>query len=175
MQGGPTGTGIGQPVRCREDPRLLRGNGRYSDDVNLPGQAYAVMVRSPHAHALIRRIDTAVASAAAGFLAVLTADDVRRDGLNPLPNVANSHPADISIENKDGSPVVRPEQGAIVGPEVCHVGEIVAVVVAETLAAAKDAGELVAVDYDVLPAVTHRLIASQPHAPRAPHDHPDIN
>jgi aerobic carbon-monoxide dehydrogenase large subunit len=174
MDGGPPGTGIGQPVRRREDLRLLRGAGRYSDDVNLPGQAYAVMVRSPHAHALIRRIDTAAASAAPGVLAVLTADDVRRDGLNPLPNIANRHPADISIENKDGSPVVRPEQGAIVGPEVCHVGEIVAVVVATTTAAAKDAAELVAVDYEVLPAVTHSLVAAEPSAPRARQTHPNI-
>src|SRR6266851_2712601 len=115
MDGRPTGTGIGQPVRRREDLRLLRGAGRYSDDVNLPGQAYAVMVRSPHAHALIRGIDTAAASAAPGVLAVLTAGDVLADGLNPLPNIANRHPADISIQNKDGSPVVRPEQAVIIG------------------------------------------------------------
>ena len=105
MDGGRPATGIGQPVRRREDLRLLTGNGRYSDDVNLPGQAYAVMVRSPHAHALIRGIDTAAASAAPGVLAVLTHADVVADGLNPLPNIANSHPADISIQNKDGSPV----------------------------------------------------------------------
>jgi carbon-monoxide dehydrogenase large subunit len=174
MDGLPTGTGIGQPVRRREDYRLLRGAGRYSDDVNLPGQAYAVMVRSPHAHALIRRIDTAAASAAPGVLAVLTADDVRRDGLNPLPNIANSHPADISIQNKDGSPVDRPQQTAIIGPEICHVGEIVAVVVATTLDGAKDAAEFVAVDYKALPAVTHSLVAAEPDAPRARRDHPNI-
>src|SRR5271169_3387895 len=119
-----TSTRIGQPVRRREDLRLLTGNGRYSDDVNLPGQTYAVMVRSPHAHALIRRIDTAAARAAAGALAVLPAEDVRADGLKQRRNVANSRPADISIQNKDGSPVVRPQQAAIIGPEVCHVGEI---------------------------------------------------
>src|SRR5438105_5591783 len=102
-------TGIGQPVRRREDLRLLTGNGRYSDDVNLPGQAYAVMVRSPHAHALIRRIEAAAARALPSVLAVLTAEDVRADGLQPLPNIANSHPADISIQNKDGSPVLRPQ------------------------------------------------------------------
>src|SRR5712691_7819044 len=130
MDGAATGTGIGQPVRRREDQRLLTGNGRYSDDVNLPGQAYAVMLRAPHAHALIGGIDTAAARVAPGVLAVLTAEDVAADGLNPLPNIANSHPADISIQNKDGSPVVRPLQAAIVGPEVCHVGEILAVVVA---------------------------------------------
>jgi carbon-monoxide dehydrogenase large subunit len=174
MDGGPTGTGIGQPVRRREDLRLLTGNGRYSDDVNLAGQAYAVMVRSPHAHALIRRIDTAPARAAPGILAVLTGEDVAADKLRPLPNVANSHPADISIQNKDGSPVVRPQQAAIIWPEVCHVGEIVAAVVAESLAAAKDAAELVAVDYEALPAVTHGLAAAEPGAPRARQDSPNI-
>jgi aerobic carbon-monoxide dehydrogenase large subunit len=174
MDGGPTGTGIGQPVRRREDLRLLTGNGRYSDDVNLPGQAYAVMVRSPHAHAVIRRTDTAAARAMPGILAVLTGEDVLADGLRPLPNIANSHPADISIQNKDGSPVVRPQQAAIIWPEVCHVGEIVAAVVATSLALAKDAAELVAIDYQPLPAVTHSLIAAEPDAPRARRDSANI-
>src|SRR5438270_5691314 len=155
MDGGPTGTGIGQPVRRKEDLRLLTGDGRYSDDLNLPGQAYAVMIRSPHAHALIRAVNTEAARAMTGVLAVLTAEDVRADGLWPLPNIANSHPADISIQNKDGSPVVRPQQAAIIGPEVCHVGEIVAAVVGTSVAAAKDAAELIAVDYELLPAVCH--------------------
>ena len=167
MDGGPSGTGIGQPVRRREDLRLLTGRGHYSDDANLPGQAYAVMLRSPHAHALIRGIDIAAARSAPGVLAVLTAHDVVRDGLNPLPNIANSHPADISIQNRDGSPVVRPQQAVIIGPEVCHVGEIVAAVVAETPAQARDAAELVAVGYEVLPSVCHSLIAAGPEAPRA--------
>ena len=96
------------------------------------------------------------------------------DGLNALPNVANSHPADISIKNKDGSPTIRPDQTAIIGPEVCHVGEIVAAVVATSLAAAKDAAELVAVDYEVFPAVAHSLVAAEPDAPRARRDSPNI-
>jgi carbon-monoxide dehydrogenase large subunit len=178
MDGGPTGpgsnTGIGQPVRRREDQRLLTGKGRYSDDLSLPGQAYAVMVRSPHAHALIRGIDAAAARALPEILAVLTGEDVLADGLHPLPNIANRHPADISITNKDGSPVVRPQQGAIIGPEICHVGEIVAVVVATSLALAKDAAELVAVDYQPLPAVTHGLAAAEPGAPRARRDSANI-
>src|ERR1700704_6334001 len=115
MDGPATGTGIGQPVRRREDLRLLTGNGRYSDDVSLPGQAYAVM----------RGIDASASRAIPGILAVLTGEDVLADGLQPLPNIANSHPADISIQNKDGSPVVRPQQAAIIWPELCHVGEIV--------------------------------------------------
>src|SRR6266571_2494232 len=138
MDGGPAGTGIGQPVRRREDLRLLTGNGCYSDDVSLPGE------------------------------------DVLADGLQPLPNIANSHPADISIQNKDGSPAVRPQQTAIIWPEVCHVGEIVAAIVATGLAAAKDAAERVAVDYEPLPAVTHSLVAAEPGAPRARRDSANI-
>src|SRR5437773_6417594 len=174
MDGAATGTGIGQPVRRREDLRLLTGSGRYSDDLNLPGQAYAVMVRSPHAHAMIRRIDAAAAGATPGVLAVLTAEDVAADGLQPLPNIANSHPADISIQIKDGSPVVRPQQTAIIGPEVCHVGEIVAAVIATSIAAAKDAAELLVVEYQPLAAVTHSLVAAKPGAPRARRDSANI-
>src|ERR1700724_2754779 len=120
MDGTVAGTGIGAPVRRREDLRLLSGNGRYSDDVNLPGQAYAVFVRSPHAHALIRKIDAAAARAAPGVLAVLTSDEMGADGLNPLPHISNNHPADIRIVNKDGSPILRPKHQPIVFPEVCH-------------------------------------------------------
>ena len=174
MDGGAAETGIGRPVKRREDLRLLTGRGRYSDDLNLPGQAYAVMVRSPHAHALIRRIDTDAARAPPGVLAVLTAAELRADGLNPLPNIANNHPADISIKNRDGSPAIRPEQQAIVGPEICHVGEIVAAVVATSLALAKDAAELVGIDYEPLPAVAHSLAAAEPHAPRARRDSPNV-
>src|SRR5436853_7107190 len=114
MVGTVAGTGIGQPVRRREDRRLLTGKGRYSDDVNLPGQAYAAMVRSPHAHALIRRIETEAARAMPGVLAVLTSEEVRQDGLKPLPHISNRHPADIEIKNKDGSPTVVPQHEAIV-------------------------------------------------------------
>ena len=174
MDGAPTGFGIGQPVRRREDLRLITGRGRYSDDLNLPGQAYAAMVRSPHAHALIRLLDTGAAAAMPGVLAVLTSEEVRQDGLNPMPHIANSHPADISIKNKDGSPVVRPQHQPIVFPEVCHVGEIVAVVVATSLYAAKDAAELVAVDWEVLPAVARARDAAMPKAPRARRDLPNI-
>src|SRR6202043_2515830 len=105
-----SGTGIGQPVRRREDLRLVTGRGRYSDDLSLPGQAYAIFVRSPHAHALIRMLDTDAAKRAPGVLAVLTSDEMREDGLNPLPHISNNHPADIRIVNKDGSPTVRPQQ-----------------------------------------------------------------
>src|SRR6266480_3110238 len=167
MNGTATGTGIGQPVRRREDLRLLTGRGRYSDDVNLPGQAYAVMVRSPHAHAWVRGTDTVKARAMPGVLAVLTTEDVKADGLNPLPHIANTHPADISIQNRDGTPVLRPQHEAIVGPEICHVGEIVACVIAESVAQAKDAAEAVALAYEALPAVAQALDAVKVGAPRA--------
>jgi aerobic carbon-monoxide dehydrogenase large subunit len=174
LDGGSIGTGIGQPVRRREDLRLLTGRGRYSDDVVLPGQAYAVMLRTPHAHALIRRLDTGAARAMPGVFDVLTGEELIADGIKPLPNIANTHPADISIRNKDGTPVVRPQQHAIVSPEVSHVGEIVAAVIADSVAAATDATERIAVDYDVLPAVTHALRAAEPGAPRARRDFPNI-
>ena len=86
----PASTGIGQPVRRREDLRLLTGRGRYSDDVNVPGQAYAVMVRSPHAHARIRAIDTAAATAGPGVLAVLTGREMLADGLRPIPHAVRT-------------------------------------------------------------------------------------
>jgi aerobic carbon-monoxide dehydrogenase large subunit len=174
MDGAAAGTGIGQPVRRREDLRLLTGRGRYSDDFNLPGQAYAVMVRAPHAHAWVRGIDTAKARAMPGVLAVLTNEDVKADGLNPLPHIANTHPADISIQNRDGTPVLRPQHEAIVGPEICHVGEIVACVIAESVAQAKDAAEAVAVAYEALPGVAQALDAVKPGAPRARENFPNV-
>src|SRR2546430_13249878 len=167
MDGTVAGTGIGQPVRRREDRRLLTGRGRYSDDVNLPGQAYAVMVRSPHAHAWVRGTDTAKARAMRGVLAVLTTEDVKADGLNALLHIANTHPADISIQNRDGTPVLRPQHEAIVGPEICHVGEIVACVIAESVAQAKDAAEAVALAYRALPAGPPGRAAGDVVGPRA--------
>ena len=174
MLGKANGSGIGQPVRRREDLRLVTGRGRYSDDLKLSGQAYAIFVRSSHAHALIKRLDTAAAKAAPGVLAVLTSEEARADGLNPLPHISNNHPADIAIKNKNGAPTVRPDQQPIIFPEVCHVGEIVAMVVAESVAAAKDGAELIAIDWEVLPAVARGLDAADPQAPRARLDSPNI-
>jgi carbon-monoxide dehydrogenase large subunit len=164
----PTGTGIGQPVRRREDLRLLTGRGRYSDDVNVPGQAYAVMVRSPHAHARIRSIDVVLAMTAPGVLAVLTGHDLLADGLKPIPHaVRTGNPADIQLENTDGSPPFIPPHYPMAIDEVRHVGDIVAMVVADRLAAAKDAAELVMVDYEELPAVVHSRQAVAAGAPLA--------
>lgn len=168
----PTGsTGIGQPIRRREDLRLLSGRGRYSDDANLPGQAYAVMHRSPHAHATIASIDTGAALALPGTLAVLTGADMQADGLVPIPHaVWSRHPAELDLPNTDGSQAPIPSHFCMATDEVRHVGEIVAVVIATTPAAAKDAAERVAVDYRPLPVVTHALTAVQPDAPLARRD-----
>jgi len=164
-------TGIGQPVRRREDFRLLTGKGCYSDDFSFPEQAYAVMVRSPHAHVHVRSIDTREAETAPGVLAVLTARDMLDDGLQAIPHsVGTRHPADITLENRDGSPPFIPPHFPMTAEEARHCGEIVAMVVAATLAAAKDAAELVNVDYEPVPAVIHSVTAVQPGAPLARDD-----
>jgi aerobic carbon-monoxide dehydrogenase large subunit len=138
---------MGQSVSRLEDPRLVQGLGRYSDDVNLPRQAYAVVVRSPHAHARIRRIDPAAALRAPGVLAVLTGADLAADGLGNLPT-------DASRKRRDGSPAFPTPRPALIQERVRHVGDPIALVVATTPEAAADAAELVAVDYEPLPAVT---------------------
>ena len=149
---------IGQSVRRVEDPRLLQGFGRYSDDVSLPHQAYAVVVRSPHAHAGIRSIDTTAARNAAGVLAVLTGTDLAADGLGDLPT-------DKSRKRRDGSPAFTTPRPALIRDRVRHVGDPVALVVADTMERAVDAAELVAVDYEALPAVAATADAVRPGSP----------
>src|SRR4029077_19578068 len=103
--------GIGQSARRREDRRLLTGQGRFGDDLNLPGQAYAYVLRSPHAHAQIAAIDIGAAGAAPGILAVLTAADYLADGLQPMAHApASTSPPDIRLDNSDGSPIEVPGQ-----------------------------------------------------------------
>ena len=158
---------IGQSVRRKEDMRLLTGKGCFSDDVNLPMQVYAMMVRSPHAHARIVSIDTSAALAVRGVIAVLTGADMLADGLKPLPHHPFAlHPADIRMVNKDGSPVFAAPHHALAPDKARYVGEAVAMVIAETVAAAKDAAELVEVNYEPLPAVTDTVAAVRPDAPR---------
>ena len=150
--------GIGQPVLRFEDPRLLRGQGRYVSDVNLPGQAYAVFVRSPHAHAKIRSIDVAAAKAAPGVLAAYTGHDVKADGLGmPKANMPRKRP--------DGKPMFAPQRPPLVTDRVRYVGDPVVMVIAETLAQAKDAAELVEIDYEPLPSVTTTEDTVKPGAP----------
>src|SRR5436190_19081421 len=149
---------IGQPVSRSEDPVLLRGEGRYSDDVNLPGQAYAVMVRSPHAHGVVRGIDIIAARAMPRVLAIYTAADLGAGGIGPLP------PRQV-MNNRDGTPMLSPVRYVLASDRVRHVGEAVAVVIAESVAAAKDAAESVVVDIEPFPAVTEPGEAAVPGAP----------
>ncbi len=149
--------GIGQPVLRFEDPRLLRGQGRFIHDVNLPGQAYAVFLRSPHAHAKIRSVDTVAAKALPGVVAVYTGADYVADGLGmPKVNMPRKRP--------DGSPMFAPPRPALCVDRVRYVGDPVAMVVADTLARAKDAADAIEVDYEPLRSVTATDEATQPGA-----------
>jgi carbon-monoxide dehydrogenase large subunit len=158
---------IGEPVARKEDLRLVTGAGCFSDDVNLPGQTYAVILRSPHAHARLRGIETADAQAAPGVLAILTGRDLLADGIKPIPHRPFSpHPADIPLENTDGTPMFMAPHYPLAIDKVRHVGEAVAMVIAESVGAAKEAAERVDVDYEVLPAVANTAAAAKPNAPR---------
>lgn len=147
--------GIGQPVRRQEDPVLVQGQGRYTDDINMPGQAYAVMVRSRHAHGIIRGIDAAPALALPGVLAVYTARDLTGYG---------SIPSAIPLNHRDGTPMNRFGRPGFPADKVRYVGDPVAVVVAETAAAAKDGAEAVEVDVEPLPALIGMQAALEPGA-----------
>ena len=140
--------GIGQSVARVEDHRLLRGRGRFTDDINLPDQLYGCVVRSPHPHARIAGIDTADALAVPGVAAVFTGADVEVDGLGHLPSLANSA---ASLTRTDGSPIFEPRRLALQPRKVSFVGDCVAFVVADTAARARDAAELVEVEYKPLP------------------------
>ena len=150
--------GTAQPIRRVEDQRLLTGQGRYTDDINLPGQAYAIVLRSPHAHARILSLDTQAAQALPGVLGVFTAADLAADGVGPLPCV-------IPLKNRDGSDRANPARTALAQDVVRHVGDGVAFIVAETLAQARDAAEQVEIDYEPLPAVAEVRAAIAAGAP----------
>ncbi|HUO62143.1 MAG TPA: xanthine dehydrogenase family protein molybdopterin-binding subunit [Terriglobales bacterium] len=139
--------GIGQSLKRFEDVRLLRGEGRFHHDINQPGQAHMVVVRSTHAHARIRSIDTAAAAAAPGVVAVFTGADVARDGLSTMKMT-------LKRKRPDGSPMWAPAHRGLTEDRVRYVGDPIALVIAETAAQAEDAAEAVRVDYDPLPAVT---------------------
>jgi carbon-monoxide dehydrogenase large subunit len=158
--------GIGQAPRRREDRRLLTGAGNYGDDLNMAGQAYAVVARSDRAHAIIRSVETAAAAAQPGVLAVLTGADYVADGLRPMPHTPFSvSPPDITLTHTGDAPMFLAPHYPLARDKVRFVGEGVALVVAETLAAARDAAERIAVDYDDLPSVTDAREAVQPGAP----------
>src|SRR5687768_3251483 len=142
----PAASPIGQSLRRREDARFLTGAGQYTDDVVLPGQTYGVFARSPYAHARIRAIDTARALQAPGVLKVFTGADLAEAKVGGLP-------CGWLIHSKDGSPMKEPPHPVLAQGKVRHVGDQVALVVAETWLQAKDATELIEVDYEELPAV----------------------
>jgi len=156
--------GIGQPVLRTEDPILVQGQGRYTDDVNLPGQAHAAIVRSSHAHGIIKSIDTEAARGMPGVLGIYTAADLTDYG--PLK-------CGVPFKNRDGSDMKKPLRSALAQGKVRFVGDPVAIVVAETQLLAKDAAEVVVLDIDPLPAVTLASEAAQPGAPQLFDDVPN--
>jgi carbon-monoxide dehydrogenase large subunit len=149
---------IGQSVRRVEDPRLVQGLGRFGDDIRVPRALHAVLVRSPHAHARIRGIDAEAARSTPGVVAVLTAAELAADGVGNLPT-------DRTRKRADGTPAFATARGALARERVRHVGDPVALVVAESAAGAADAAALVGVDYEPLPAVAATAEAARAGAP----------
>jgi carbon-monoxide dehydrogenase large subunit len=152
-------TGIGASVRRKEDQRFITGKGHYTDDINRPGQTYAYFLRSPHAHAKIKSIDTKAAAAAPGVVAVLTGVELATDKIGNLI-------CGWMIHSKDGSPMKMSAHPALANGKANHVGDAVAVVIAETLSQARDASEKIKVDYEVLPAVADLAMAQKQDAPQ---------
>jgi carbon-monoxide dehydrogenase large subunit len=155
--------GVGQPVRRKEDDTLVRGKGKYTDDFQLPGQVYAWIVRSSHAHGVLRGIDTSAAKAMPGVLGVWTGTDLAAAGYGPFTCA-------LPLKSRDGTPLHQTNRTALMTDKVRYVGDPVAFVVAETLVQARDAAEAVEVDIDPLPSVTDPEEAAQPGAPQL-YDH----
>ena len=148
--------GIGQPVHRREDPVLVQGHGRYTDDIEVEGQVFAAFVRSPYAHGELRGIDGSAAAEMPGVLGIYTAVDLA--GYGPLPN-------GLSFKNRDGSPMKKPLREVLPGDRVRYVGDPVAFVVAETAVAAREAAEAVELDIEALPAAVTAEDAVRDGAP----------
>src|SRR5215813_15361407 len=155
--------GVGQPVRRKEDDTLVRGKGKYTDDFSLPGQAYAWIVRSSHAHGVIKGIDTKTAKTMPGVLGVWTGTDLASGNYNPFT-------CGLPLKSRDGTPLLQTNRPALATDKVRFVGDPIAVVVAETLAQARDAGEAIEIDIEPLPAVTNAAEATKPGAPQL-YDH----
>ena len=151
--------GVGQPVRRKEDDRLVRGKGKYTDDFSLPNQAYAWMVRSSHAHGVVKRIETSGARAMPGVLGVWTGADLASANYNPFI-------CGLPLKSRDGSPLLQTNRPPLATDKVRFVGDPIAVVVAETAAQARDAAEAIEVDIDPLPAVTNAAEAAKSGAPQ---------
>jgi carbon-monoxide dehydrogenase large subunit len=153
-----TSTGIGASVRRKEDHRFITGKGRYTDDINRPGQAYTYFLRSPHAHARIKSIDAQEAKRKPGVVAILTGDDIAADKVGGLI-------CGWMIHSKDGTPMKAGAHPALAQGKVRYVGDHVAVVVAESISEAKDAAEAIRIDYEVLPAQVDTATAQRQGAP----------
>jgi aerobic carbon-monoxide dehydrogenase large subunit len=151
--------GIGAPLRRVEDRRLLTGRGRFVADIDLAGALACALVRSPHAHAHIRKIDSSAAEAMPGVIAVFTGADMAADGMAPMRPM-------WAVRSRDGAPMAEPPRFALARETVRHVGEPVVAVIAETLPQAADAAERVAIDYEPLPAVTDARAAQAEGAPQ---------
>jgi carbon-monoxide dehydrogenase large subunit len=155
--------GVGQPVRRKEDDTLVRGKGRYTDDFSLPKQAYAWIVRSSHAHGIIKGIDTSTAKTMPGVLGVWTGFDLASANYNPFS-------CGLPLKSRDGTPLLQTNRAALMTDKVRFVGDPIAFVVAETVAQARDAAEAVELDIEPLPAVTNAAEAAKPGAPQL-YDH----
>ncbi|MBX9749369.1 MAG: xanthine dehydrogenase family protein molybdopterin-binding subunit [Roseococcus sp.] len=151
--------GLSQSVRRVEDPRLLLGAGRYTDDIALEGQVHGYVLRSPHAHAKILSVDVSAAKSMPGVLAVMTGADLLAQGVGELPCA-------IPMKNSDGSDRANTLHMPLATDAVRHVGDPVAFIVAETHEQARDAGESVAVDYEILPSITDLAVAGEPGQPQ---------
>jgi len=152
-------TGIGAAVRRKEDHRFITGKGHYTDDINRPGQAYAYFIRSPHAHATIKSIDTKAASRLSGVAAIFTGADLTAAKIS-------GHICGWTVTGSDGKPMKAAPGPALAHDKVRYVGDEVAVVIADTYAQAKDAAEKVVVEYALLPAVIDPKAAAKPDAPQ---------
>ena len=157
---------IGQSVKRVEDQRFITGKGRYTDDITLPNSTFAALVRSPHAHAAIKSVDTTAAAAASGVVAIFTGADLEAEGVGGLP-------CGWQVDFKNGDTMKEPAHPVLAATKVRHVGDPVAIVLAESREQAADAAELVAVDYEVLDAVVAATQATAEGAPQLFDDVPN--
>ena len=151
--------GIAQPVRRVEDSRLLKGAGKYTDDIAPAGTLHAILLRSPHASARITAIDTSAAKSLPGIRAIYTAADLKADNIGPLPCA-------VPMTNRDGTAAPLPPHPVLADGMVRHVGDPIACIVADTIQHARDAAEAVMVDYDLLPAHTDLATAMDNGVPQ---------
>ena len=157
--------GVGQPVRRKEDVRLLKGNGQYLDDLKIENELYAVIVRSPHAHAKINSIDISIAENTLGVVAVYTAKNLTEDNIGGIPCLAK-------VKSKDGKDMANPIRPLLANKFVRYVGDYVAIVLGESHKIAKDAAELVDVDYEVLPSTIDTANANNENSPLVWNEYP---